>query len=216
MKAGYTHFAVIIDRSGSMGSIKTDTEGGLNAFITSQKSACVGEATVSLVIFDNFIDVIHDFINIQDFPPFVLEPRGSTALLDAVGQTINNLGIKLVAMNEEDRPEKVAVIIITDGEENSSHEFSYADITGMIKRQTEDYKWEFVFLGANMDAVQVASQYGITASKAMTFAANAKGVKSSYDSLSKNMMAYRSCSADSASMDFDLADRDAQKDAGVQ
>lgn len=213
MKAGYTHFSVIIDQSGSMQTIKADTEGGLNSFIETQK-ATPGEATASLTVFNANVTLVHDFINIQDFPAFTLSPNGNTAMLDAIGTTINGLGAKLAAMAEEDRPEKVAVIIITDGEENASREFDYAAISRMIETQTNDYKWEFVFLGANINAEVMARRISIRAEKAMTFAANAQGVSATYGSLTKNMSAYRGCSIhEGATMDFDLADRTAQEDA---
>lgn len=216
MKQGYTHISVVMDRSGSMQSIKTDTEGGFNAFMKTQKEL-PGEATVSMTIFDNSIDVIHDFINIKEFPDFKLEPRGMTALLDAIGTTINNLVTKLETMAEAEKPEKVIFVIITDGEENSSHEYKLEAISNMIKTQTDDVGWEFVFLGANQDAISVASSMNIAASKSMTYAANKAGVSSSYMSLSKNMTKMRSAQAGSAdaSMDFDADDIQAQKDAGV-
>lgn len=216
MKQGYTHISVVMDRSGSMHSIKTDTEGGFNSFIQAQKEL-PGEATISMTIFDNSIDVVHDFINIQEFPVFKLEPRGMTALLDAIGVTINNLVAKLETLADSDKPEKVIFVIITDGGENSSTEYKLEAISNMIKTQTDDAKWEFVFLGANQDAITVASSMNIAASKSMTYAANSKGVESSYLSLTKNMTRMRSAQVGSAeaSMDFDADDIQAQKDAGV-
>lgn len=216
MKQGYTHISVVMDRSGSMQSIKTDTEGGFNAFIQAQKEL-PGEATVSMTIFDNVIDVIHDFVNIKDLPVFKLEPRNMTALLDAIGVTINNLATKLDSLEDSEKPEKVIFVIITDGAENASHEYKLEAISNMIKTQTDDAKWEFVFLGANQDAISVASNMGIVASKSMTYAANSKGVESSYLSLTKNMTRMRSAQVGSAeaSMDFDADDIQAQKDAGV-
>lgn len=215
MKPNYTHLSVVIDRSGSMASIKSDTEGGFNTFIEDQK-AIPGTATVSLTTFDTAIDLVHSFVDIQEFPKFVLEPRAATALLDAIGITIVGLGKKLNDMPEDERPEKVVMVIVTDGEENSSREYTYEKIAAMIKEQTDTWKWEFVFLGANQDAIAVAGKLAIQASKSMTYAANAGGVGSSYKSLSKNFTAMRCSAPGAATMDFDASDRQAQADAGVK
>jgi len=213
MKPNYTHLAVILDRSGSMTAIKEDTEGGFNTFIEEQKKVD-GTATVSLTVFDTKIDQIHSFVDIQEFPKFTLIPRGYTALLDAVGLTIVSLGEKLSSMKEEDRPEKVVVVIITDGEENSSREYTYEKIAAMIQEQTDTWKWEFVFLGANQDAIAAGAKLNIRASNSMSYAANSKGVGSTYTSLGTNLRAMRSHSAET--MAFTNADRDAQADAGVK
>lgn len=206
MKAGYTHISAIMDRSGSMSSIKSDTEGGFNTFVADQK-ALPGEATISLTEFDDRIELTWDTLPIQDAPVYNLEPRGWTALLDAIGITINRLGQKLAAMDEADRPEKVVIVIVTDGEENKSTEYSYGQIAEMIKTQTETYNWEFMFLGANQDAILTGSRLGISAGKSMSYAANAKGVSSSYNSVSSKLCAFRSAAPGAAMPDFDIADR---------
>jgi hypothetical protein len=206
MKAGYTHISAIMDRSGSMEAIRTDTEGGFNTFVADQK-ALPGEATISLTEFDDKIELTWDFLPLQDAPTYHLQPRGWTALLDAVGITINRLGQKLAAMDEVDRPEKVVLVIVTDGEENKSQEYGYGQIAEMIKTQTETYNWEFMFLGANQDAILTGGRLGISAGKSMSYAANSKGVASSYGSVSSKLCAFRSAGADAVLDSFNVADR---------
>lgn len=225
MKKGYTHISVVIDRSGSMSSIKADTIGGFNTFLQSQKEA-PGTATMSFTQFDDRIELVHSFVDIQrmaELTDKTFVPRGSTALLDAVGLTIVGCGEKLAALEESERPEKVIFVILTDGYENASREYTYERITEMIKHQTEKYQWEFVFLGANIDAQKIGSQMGIKLGNSMTFAANTAGVEASYGAISKGMTQLRSmskfdydafaCSA-SASL-FTEEDREQQKQAGA-
>ena len=152
MKKDYTHFSVILDRSGSMESIKDSTIKGFAAFIEEQKTA-VGTATISLTKFDDKIELDYAFKDIKEISGLDLVPRGSTALLDAIGVTLNSLRTRLDEMKEEEQPENVIVVIITDGEENSSKEFSYEKIADKISKTTEQDKWKFVFLGANQDAI---------------------------------------------------------------
>ena len=206
MKQGYTHISAIIDRSGSMSSIKTDTEGGFNTFVADQK-ALPGTATLSLTIFDDVIQLVHDMVDIQDVPHFHLHPRNMTAMLDAIGVTITNLGEKLAKMDESERPEKVLVVIVTDGQENSSKEYSFARIKEMIKEQHDTYQWEFIFLGANQDAVLAGEQIGISRGKSMSYATTKAGVGSTYGSMSKMSASFRSMSADAKLEDFTLEDR---------
>lgn len=160
MNKQLTDITVILDRSGSMASIHADAEGGLNTFINEQKST-EGDANFTLVQFDDKYDIVHDGIKIDDVPHCTLTPRGSTALLDAVGKTINTLGERLAKTPESDRPGLVVVVIVTDGGENASHEFNRAQIQAMIEHQQEKYDWEFVYLGANQDAFAEAHAMGI-------------------------------------------------------
>jgi uncharacterized protein YegL len=206
MKEGYTHISAIIDRSGSMFGIKTDTEGGYNTFLKDQKEL-PGEATISLTTFDDRIELEYGMIAIKDAPAFTLQPRGMTAMLDAIGVTIKNLGAKLAAMDEADRPEKVLVVILTDGEENSSKEYTYQTIKAMITEQTEVYSWEFLFLGANQDAVLAGSQIGISAGKSMSYAANGASVGNTFTTISKSSSAYRMSARGVAAPDFTNQDR---------
>jgi uncharacterized protein YegL len=206
MKDGYTHISAIIDRSGSMANIKADTEGGYNTFLKEQKEL-PGEATISLTTFDDRIELEYGMIPIQEAPSFTLQPRGMTAMLDAIGVTIKNLGAKLAAMDEADRPEKVMVVILTDGEENSSKEYTYQTIKAMITEQTEVWKWEFLFLGANQDAVLAGDRIGVSAGKSMSYAANGASVGNTFKTLSKSSTAYRMSARGIAAPDFSDQDR---------
>lgn len=205
MKQGYTHISVIMDRSGSMDEGRTDTEGGFNAFLTEQK-ARPGEATISLTTFDNQIELAYAMIPIQDAPVFVLEPRGFTALLDAVGITLTNLKAKIEMMAEEDRPEKVVVVIITDGQENASREYSFGRISAMIKEQSS-LGWEFLFLGADQDAIEAGGKLGVARGKSMTYAKSAPGIGSTYSSVSDKLSCFRMAPSSAAMPDFNDADR---------
>jgi len=179
---------VIVDRSGSMGSIQADAQGGFNTFIEAQKK-CPGEATLTLVQFDTNYEMLCENKPIRDVQPYTLIPRGATALLDAMGITIAKVGERLRQTPESSRPGKVLVAIITDGEENSSREFSRARVFDMIQHQREVYKWEFVFIAANQDAIQTGASYGI--SNSMNFAATAVGTQSAYVNLTECTSAYR-------------------------
>jgi hypothetical protein len=221
MKQGYTHISVVLDESGSMGSLFNDTVGGYNKFLESQKEA-PGTATWSLTAFNGSVRLIDSFRDINDTPnlgPATYKPGGGTALYDAIGATIVGCGVKLADMYEADRPEKVIMVILTDGEENSSREFSYERIQDMIKEQSEKYTWEFIFLGANLDAVAIGTGLGIKGGMSMTFAANGQGVGATFNSMSANLTNYRSMSkADTLSTAytfFDQGDRDQQAQAGA-
>ncbi|NTW90933.1 MAG: VWA domain-containing protein [Erysipelotrichaceae bacterium] len=174
MKSGYSHVEFVIDRSGSMGSILADTIGGYNTFVGEQKKQ-EGECTFSLTQFDNTIENVYDFVNINEVPELTNQtfiPRGMTSLLDAIGDRIIACGNKLADIKEEDRPEKVIFVILTDGEENSSRKFSNDKIKEMISHQTDKYMWEFIFLAANINAEKVGSSIGIKEGSSMTFTAD--------------------------------------------
>ncbi len=163
MKDNYTHISFVLDRSGSMQSMVNDAIGGFNAFLAEQQ-AFPGEATFTLAQFDNIYELLYPFANIQDVKPLTKEtfvPRGSTALLDAIGKCVNETGKHLAATPEPARPEKVLFVILTDGEENSSREFNHHQINDMITQQQNVYKWQFIFLAANQDAIASASRLGI-------------------------------------------------------
>jgi hypothetical protein len=220
MKAGYTHISVVLDRSGSMSSIASDTIGGFNTFLKSQQEA-PGEATFSLTQFDTQHELNYSFVPVKDVPALngkTFVPRGGTALYDAIGLTIVGCGEKLAAMDEANRPEKVILVILTDGEENSSREYSYQMIQEMIKKQQDVFSWEFVFLGANIDAKRIGTNLGIKGGNSMTFMASAKGVGSTFESMSANMTSYRGMSAQECktSAFFNAADEQKQAEAGVK
>ncbi len=167
--------AVLLDRSGSMESIKSDTEGGFNAFIAGQRNDPL-DVRVTLAQFDTEYDVVYANRTVADVPALDLQPRGGTALYDAIGKLITDVGAELAALAEDDRPSRVTVVVLTDGHENSSREWTHDAVSAAIGRQERDYAWDFVFLGANMDAVAIGAQLGFAADKSMTYAADADGV----------------------------------------
>jgi len=193
MKKGLSEIICIIDRSGSMGSIKNDAIGGFNTFLEEQKKL-PGEATLTYIQFDTEYEVVHENKPLQNVPPIddkVYIPRGSTALLDAIGKTIEATGKRLANTSENNRPEKVIVAILTDGEENASHQYDLSKIKEMIKHQKEKYSWEFIFLGANQDAFAEAAKIGIDAKDSFNFAATGKGVKAAYINMGNSVRGYR-------------------------
>lgn len=163
MKEGYTHISLVLDRSGSMQTMRDDAIGGFNAFLADQQ-AFPGEATFTFAQFNDSYELIYPFANLQTVEPLTREtfvPSGSTALLDAIGKCINETGKHLAAMPESARPEKVIFTILTDGQENSSRAFTLAQINSMITHQQEVYKWVFIFLAANQDAFTSATRLGV-------------------------------------------------------
>jgi hypothetical protein len=177
--------AVLLDRSGSMEAVKSDTEGGFNAFVDTQRNE-PGEARVTLAQFDTEYEVVYANRPIVDVPRLSLQPRGGTALYDALGRLITDVGAELAALDEAQRPGTVIVVVLTDGHENSSVEWTHPAVTAAIKRQETDYSWDFIFLGANMDAVAVGTSLGFAADKSMTWdvahggAAHAMAATTSY------------------------------------
>jgi hypothetical protein len=216
MKENYTHITVILDRSGSMEGIRDDVIGGFNAFLAEQQAA-EGMATMTLVQFDtqNPYEVIANFQLLGTISPLTRElyvPRASTPLLDAVGRGINDLDANLNKMAAAERPEKVIFLIITDGQENSSHEFNRAQITQMISTHEEKDKWQFVFISADLAAMQDAASYGMRADNMMAFDKTSAGTANAFQSVSKSSRRYRERSASPASLAFDDEDR-AKQDA---
>ena len=182
MKKGLTELVFILDRSGSMSGLEKETIGGYNSTLDRQKNE-KGEACVSTVLFDNEMEVLHDRIPIQNVVPLTEKQyyaRGSTALMDAIGRAIHHIGNVHKYAREEDRPEKTIFVITTDGYETDSHEYSIQQVQSMIKRQKEKYGWEFLFLGANIDAIKTAESIGIHSSRAANFIADEEGVNKMY------------------------------------
>lgn len=207
----YTHLSFVLDRSGSMSVIRDDTIGGFNSFLEKQKEV-EGKVTVSMIQFDHEYETLYTGAELGAVKPLdttTFVPRGSTALLDAVGRMVNETGAFLSTMKEEDRPGKVLFIIVTDGEENSSREFTLKKIKKMVTLQTDTYSWEFVFLGANIDAINVAGGFGIAASNAIKYGHNSGGTSAAYDSLCTNVAQMRKGVTKSAA--FTQADRDIQE-----
>jgi hypothetical protein len=158
-RSDLTDIIVVLDRSGSMAAIKSDTEGGFNAFIADQLKV-PGEARVTLVQFDDQYELVYSAKDIMQVPELELKPRGMTALLDALGRTIVQAGERLAAMEESERPGKVIFVVLTDGLENSSKEWTREKVFGLITQQTEKYAWVFTYLGANQDAIAVGANLG--------------------------------------------------------
>ena len=197
MKKNLTELVFILDRSGSMAGLERDTIGGFNAMIEKQKRE-QGEAIVSTVIFDNVSEVIHDRVPLERIKPMTERDyyvRGCTALLDAVGGAIHHIGNVHKYAREEDRPEKTLFVITTDGMENASRKYSYSRLKEMIERQKEKYGWEFLFLGANIDAAKEAARFGITADRAANYHADSVGTGVIYESVSEAITQVRACAA---------------------
>jgi hypothetical protein len=186
--------AVLLDRSGSMESIKADTEGGFNAFIDEQRKD-PGEARVTLAQFDTEYEVVYADQPIAAVGRLELQPRGATALYDSLGRLITDVGAALNATPEGERPGKVIVLVMTDGHENSSREWTHEAVSKAIKRQERDYSWDFIFLGANMDAVAIGQRLGFAADRSMTYATTSAGVGSSWESNSRLVSRMRSAPA---------------------
>ena len=188
-----TELVFILDRSGSMAGLEADTIGGFNAMIEKQKRE-PGPALVSTVLFSNESEVIHDRLPLDRVPPMTEReyfPRGCTALLDAVGGAIHHIGNVHKYARREDVPERTLFVITTDGLENASRRYDYAAVRRMIERQKERYGWEFLFLGANIDAVETARQVGIAAERAVTYSSDSAGTKLNYEVLSDAISAVR-------------------------
>lgn len=180
MKTNFTRIAVILDRSGSMQTLREATVAGFNEFVRTQLAA-PGEASLKLVQFDDQYEVVFDkpLPQVPQLTQDTFVPRGSTALLDAQGRTIEELGAELAAMDESERPSKVMVLTLTDGLENASKWFTVQRVADLVKQQREVYSWEFVYLGANQDAVKVAASMNIPAPMAMTYSPDAGAVQKS-------------------------------------
>lgn len=178
-----TELVFILDKSGSMSGLEADTIGGFNSMIEKQKRES-GKAYVSTVLFNDRRIVVHDRVPLEDIHPMTpadYVPGGSTALLDAVGQAIHHIGNVHKYARAEDRPSRTMFIITTDGEENSSRLYTYTKVRSMIERQKIHYGWEFVFLGANIDAAAEANRIGIQADRCARFCCSPTGVSDSFD-----------------------------------
>ncbi len=179
MRPDLTDIAFVLDRSGSMNSIAGDAIGGFNTFLA-QQQAQPGAAHLTLVLFDHEYLVPHDNVDIHSVPPLDARsyiPRGMTALLDAIGRTIDAVGVRLAATPESDRPGKVIVAILTDGLENASRDYTNARVAEMISHQQQTYNWEFIFLAANQDAIATANSLSIQPKDAIAFDATGQGVR---------------------------------------
>jgi uncharacterized protein YegL len=194
MKKNLTELVFILDRSGSMSGLETDTIGGYNAMIEKQKQE-EGEANVTTVLFDDKVEMLNQRVSLQEVTKMTEKEyyvRGCTALLDAIGQTIHYMGNVQKYAKEEDKAGKVLFVITTDGYENSSKEYSYEKVRKMIKHQKDRYDWEFVFLGANIDAVETAKQVGIDEDYATNYVADSCGTELNYKAMNRAITFCRS------------------------
>ncbi len=211
-KPNSTEIVFVVDRSGSMTGIAADMQGGFDAFIAKQRKVA-GECKVTLVRFDTEYEIVYSSTPLDQVAALVLEPRGSTALLDALGRTIDSVGRRLGGLPEAERPSQVLFVVVTDGQENASHEYGRKLIFDMITHQREKYGWEFVFLGANQDSIASAQGIGISVTNSVTFKPTSRGTGRLLDVLSDNVTRYRSSGR--ARMDnlYDQASYDASDDA---
>ena len=196
MKKGLTEVVFILDRSGSMAELEKDTIGGFNAMLEKQRRG-EGQALISTVLFSNESAVIHDRVDAREVPPLTEREYfvcGCTALLDAVGGAIHHIGNVHKYAREEDRPERTLFVITTDGMENASRHYDLRRVRTMIERQKARYGWEFLFLGANIDAVDTAARLGIDADRAANFHCDAQGTQLNYAAVSDAVSAMR-CAA---------------------
>ena len=163
-----THLYFLLDRSGSMQSIRTDTEGGFDAFMAEQRTQ-PGSCRVTLAQFDDRYEEVYRDVPVADVPPLSLQPRGTTALLDSVGRLVGDAGARLAALPEHERPGVVIVGIMTDGLENASRELTHAQVKAMVQRQTHEFSWQFLYLGADQDAIEVGTSLGVAADRSLTY-----------------------------------------------
>lgn len=187
-KENSTLIVMVLDRSGSMEVVRNDTVGGFNTFLGEQQKNNQGDTLITLAQFDHEYELLYNAVPINEVKPLTREtyvPRGMTALLDALGRTINDVGAKLAALNEEDRPSKVIFVVITDGQENASKELNRLKIKEMIEHQTSKYSWEFVYLGANQDSFTEAANYGVSSQSTMNYANTSEGILRAYSTLSR-------------------------------
>jgi len=213
MKNDYTHIAVILDRTGSMETIRDDTIGGFNAFLIAQKGA-PGLASLTLVQFDSQdpYEIVYHFKPLAEVPELTREtfvPRANTPLLDAIGRGINDLEKSLADKTEAERPSRVVMVLITDGQENASREFRKDQIEKMIKEKQEKAAWQFVFLSADLDAIGDALASGVRAASTLAHDKDSHGVGAAWASLSRSVADYRSGNKEDVS--FSDEDRSEQK-----
>ena len=195
VKNNVTELVFILDRSGSMAGLESDTIGGFNSLIEKQRKQD-GECYVSTVLFDNVSEVLHDRVKLSEIQKMTDEDytvRGCTALIDAIGGAIKHISNIHKYARTEDVPEHTVFVITTDGMENASHIYSSKEVKKMIEKQKEKYGWEFLFIGANIDAVETAGRFGIGADRAVDYHADEEGTRVLYDTVSEAVCNVRAC-----------------------
>ncbi|NLV35723.1 MAG: VWA domain-containing protein [Clostridiaceae bacterium] len=217
MKKGLTELVFILDKSGSMGGLENDTIGGYNSMLDKQK-AVKGDCFITTVLFDNNYELLHDRIDIKAVSPITDKEYcvgGSTALIDAIGRTIHKIDNAQKHTAADYRAEKVMFVIITDGEENSSREYSAEKVKKMIERQRAEFQWEFIFLAANIDAVETARRYGISANRAQNYHSDKEGVEINFRVMSDAVASFRECATICEDWNKEI-DKDYRKRGHVQ
>ena len=218
----YTHIALLSDRSGSMESIKSDAQGGINQLIRDQAKtteAIGGRCTLSLVEFDNYVNAVYTFSNISNVPDpaYTLVPRGSTKLRDTMAQLIRDTGRQLATLPEDMRPGVVLFVVMTDGLENASYLTTSQELRTLVQEHQTKYNWQFIYLGANQDAFLVGQEYGFLRSATINFNATPEGTSSVYGSTSSLLSSVRSSVAAGASvMDSAFAYSDDDRDGATK
>lgn len=195
MKTKITELVFILDKSGSMSGLERDTIDGYNSMIRKQKEV-EGEVNITTVLFDDNYQLLHERVNIKNINPMTDKDyfvEGSTALLDAIGKTIHKIGNQQRLAKKENRADKVMFIITTDGMENASHEYTNEKIKFMVERQKEKYGWEFIFLGANIDAISTAAKFGISSDRAANYNSDGEGTRLNYEAVSEVVSEFRTC-----------------------
>jgi len=197
MKKGLTEIVFILDRSGSMAGLESDTIGGYNSMLKKQKKE-EGDVILSTVLFDDRTEILHDRISVHKVEELTDEEyyvRGCTALLDAVGGAIDHIGHIHKELPEDERPEKTLFIITTDGMENASRKYDYAKVKKLVEKKKKKHHWEFIFMGANIDAVSVAGRFGVSKNRAVRYECDGAGTQINFDVMSEMVSCVRKCSS---------------------
>ncbi len=208
-RSDLTHLYFLLDRSGSMQSIKTDTEGGFDAFIEEQRASVEGECRVTLAQFDNDYELVFSSVPLAQVGPLTLTPRGSTALLDSMGRLITDAGAELAALEEDQRPGTVVVAIMTDGLENASKEWTRPAIKSLVEQQTQQYNWQFLYMGADQDAIEVGTAMGVSADHSVTYSrGRAREAMAATSAVVSGLRRARRVNPNAAAPAYTQADRD--------